>query len=298
MNIQTILVPTDFSDHARRAIDYAIAIAQGSAAKVHVLHTYHLPIPLAVYGGFVIPQDFWDQARNAAARKMEKVTALLEAAGIKGESHLMEETPGYAIERVAEKINADLIVMGTRGLSGLEHVLLGSVAGRTVARAPCPVMTVKAEQSVGEKLTFRNIVVAIDFSDPSDAALSLATDIAGKFGPAHITLVHGCHIPVELEALVAQRGAPVLEKLSAHAEESLAKLLTDLQDQGISCEYVSDHGSPDRVILDVAERVDADLIAMGTHGRKGLAHLVLGSMAERVVRLAKCPVITTKCAPD
>ena len=81
--------------------------------------------------------------RDAAARKLENALQRVTGEGIEAETHLSEMPPAQAIAQTAEKIQADLIIMGTRGLSGLKHVLLGSVAERTIRMAPCPVMTVK-----------------------------------------------------------------------------------------------------------------------------------------------------------
>ena len=92
-----------------------------------------------------IPQDLWTQIRDAAGRKLDKASQTVSAEGLTVETHLTEGANAQAIVEVAVKIGADLIVMGTRGLSGLKHVMLGSVAERTVRLAPCPVMTVKTD---------------------------------------------------------------------------------------------------------------------------------------------------------
>jgi nucleotide-binding universal stress UspA family protein len=142
---QTILVPVDFSAHSDKALDCALMLAKTFGAQVHLLHAYHLPIQVATPDQVIIPRDFWTAVRDSAARKLEKALHKVEAAGITGETHLAELPPAQAITQTAEKISADLIVMGTRGLTGLKHVLLGSVAERTIRSAPCPVMTVKDE---------------------------------------------------------------------------------------------------------------------------------------------------------
>jgi nucleotide-binding universal stress UspA family protein len=140
---ETFLVPVDFSAHSDKALDHAIELAKSFGAKVHVLHAYHLPIQVATPDQIVIPQDFWTSVRDAAARKLEKALHKVTEAGLEGESHLSEMPAAQAIAQTAEKVGADLIIMGTRGLTGLKHVLLGSVAERTIRMAPCPVMTVK-----------------------------------------------------------------------------------------------------------------------------------------------------------
>lgn len=140
-------------------------------------------------------------------------------------------------------------------------------------------------------LRFRRIVVPMDFSAPARRALALARDLAQLAGPSHVMLVHGYHVPPEIEAFAADLIPSYLERLSEQAAEDLSALLSELQDAGVSAEFFSQAGSPERVILDLARDKEADLIVMGTHGRTGLARAALGSVAARVVRAATCPVI-------
>ncbi len=140
---ETLLVPVDFSPHSDKALDCALGLAKAFGSKVHLIHTYHLLIPIASPDQVIIPQDFLSAVRDSAARKLEKTAQKVKAAGVDAETHLAEMPPVQAINQAAEKVGADLIVMGTRGLTGLKHVLLGSVAERTIRTAPCPVMTVK-----------------------------------------------------------------------------------------------------------------------------------------------------------
>ena len=146
MRIQTILVPIDYSPHSGKALQVAIGLAKTFSAKVHLLHAYHLPVSITMPDAVVIPQSFWDSVKDASARKLEKSFETVTREGVQCESHLTAQTPSAAIVETAKQIGADLIVMGTRGLTGLKHVLLGCVAERTVRNAPCPVMTVKIDE--------------------------------------------------------------------------------------------------------------------------------------------------------
>jgi nucleotide-binding universal stress UspA family protein len=143
MKIETILVPVDFSPHSAKALACAIGLAKTFQARIHLLHAYHLPIQVATPDQVIIPRDFWTSVREAAAQKLEKSLQQVTSEGIEAETHLTDMAPAQAIVDAAERTGADLIVMGTRGLTGLKHVVLGSVAERTVRMAPCPVMTVK-----------------------------------------------------------------------------------------------------------------------------------------------------------
>ncbi len=145
MEIKTILVPTDFSEHSTVAVQTAVDLAKTLGASLHLVHVLHFPVLVAAPGQVAIPQDLWTQIRDGAARKLEKAKQGVAASGVAAETHLSEGANAQAIVELAEKVKADLIVIGTRGLSGLKHVMLGSVAERTVRLAPCPVMTVKAD---------------------------------------------------------------------------------------------------------------------------------------------------------
>jgi nucleotide-binding universal stress UspA family protein len=109
-----------------------------------------------------------------------------------------------------------------------------------------------------------------------------------------VILVHAYFVPVEIEALAVIGPEKLLEDIRARAADDLEKILVRLQDAGISAEYDAAPGSPEEVVLRLADDKEVDLIVMGTHGRTGLTHVLLGSVAERVVRAASCPVLTVK----
>ena len=151
---------------------------------------------------------------------------------------------------------------------------------------------------MSEATRFRTIIVPLDFSPESRRALDVARELARSAGPAHLILTHAYFIPVELEALAAQQNLALLDLLSSEASKELERILEDLQNAGISSEFLVSRGYPEQVILELARDKNADLIVMGTRGRTGLAHVVLGSIAERVMRGAPCPVITVKESPE
>jgi nucleotide-binding universal stress UspA family protein len=141
-----ILVPIDFSDHSSAALDLAIDLARTYGATLHLLHCYPIdPGAISPYG-IVIPEGFDRDVREAAGNQLARWADKAAAANVAVEQHLSSMFPAEVIARTAEEIGADLIVMGTRGLSGLKHVLLGSIAERVLRLAPCPVMTVKGPE--------------------------------------------------------------------------------------------------------------------------------------------------------
>lgn len=143
MKIDKILVPVDFSDHSRRALETGAEFAKSFGATVHLLHCYQVPpVGVSPYG-VVVPESFDREVREAAARMANEWREKLDAAGVKSEVSLSAGSPALAISEAAKELGVDLIIMGTRGLSGFKHMLLGSVAERTLRTAPCPVLTVK-----------------------------------------------------------------------------------------------------------------------------------------------------------
>lgn len=148
--IETILVPMDFSTHSEIALDHAVRMGKLFAATIHLLHCHRIDTFSAYpYGPPYIsdlPEDFDKEVRNAASKKLATYREKVEAQGVTVEQHLGEQAPAEAILTAADKIGADLIVMGTRGLTGLKHVVLGSVTERTLRAATCPVLCVKSEE--------------------------------------------------------------------------------------------------------------------------------------------------------
>ena len=148
MQIQKILVPIDFSPSAGKALDVAAEFAEKHDAEVVLLHAYHVSVPMTTHvaaGGPVLPTGFYEQIRENAQHKVDELAEQVAKWGVKASGRAVGEPASIAIVDAAEKLPADLIVMGTRGNTGLKHVLLGSVAERVIRHAPCPVVTVKAD---------------------------------------------------------------------------------------------------------------------------------------------------------
>jgi nucleotide-binding universal stress UspA family protein len=141
--MKTILVPTDFSPHSEKALGVAERLAKLTDGKIHLLHCYQInPGGISPYG-IALPEKFGREVRDAAKKKIEDLEKRVAAEGIEVSVHLTSRFPSQAVSDLAKEIGADLIVMGTRGATGLKHILLGSVAERTLRIAPCPVLTVK-----------------------------------------------------------------------------------------------------------------------------------------------------------
>ena len=149
---------------------------------------------------------------------------------------------------------------------------------------------------MSDALRCRTIVVPTDFSETSHAALDLAGTLAERAGPAEVVLAHARFVPRELEAIALRGPSAVFAELERAAKGELDALVAELGDAGVRARAISREGRPDEVIVSIARDESADLIVMGTHGRRGVSHLFLGSVAERVLRLAPCPVATVGAA--
>ncbi len=143
---RTILVPIDFSEHSSQALDLAIEMAKLHSGRIELLHSFPVVLPPLSPYDTIYPTDFTAKCREAAEAKLEEWRERVHAAGVEVNAKATPEPPSEAIPEFARELNADLIVMGTRGLSGLKHVMLGSVAERTLRGAPCPVLTVRGDE--------------------------------------------------------------------------------------------------------------------------------------------------------
>lgn len=282
-----ILVPIDFSAASEAALAYARMFAGGWDAALHLLHV--TGDRLTPDAGGALPDE------RAALREIrERLTDEDRRRRLK--IRVVERTaPADAILRSAEASDIDLIVMGTHGRTGVAHLLLGSVAETVVRRAACPVLTVRqAPRRVGP---FTRILVPTDFSGPSDAALDCARVLQLRFGAS----IHLLHV-LEDEAVAGPFGAEVFVTESTEAR---AARLRDARERLSHRVSAADResgratseilfGPTAGTIVDYAGDNGFDLILMGTHGRTGLAHLLMGSVAERVIRASVCPVMTTR----
>ena len=149
MKIDTILVPTDFSQDAERALEVATYLAAEFGSRIVLLHAYHIDFPHTSPGftaPVILPDGFYVQCQNEATLRVEALAKETAAKGVEATGVAVERPPSLGILDQIEALPADLVVMGTRGLTGLKHVALGSTAERVVRSATCPVLTVKSDR--------------------------------------------------------------------------------------------------------------------------------------------------------
>jgi nucleotide-binding universal stress UspA family protein len=295
MVFERILVPTDFSEHSDWAIAHALGLARAFGSRLELIHAYQTPGPYDV----VLPADLTAAVRTAAESRLRAGLKHLQGEGVDAGMHLVEDSPPHAIATLATELDADCVVMGTRGLTGLKHVLLGSNAERTMRLAPCPVLTIGRPVPVRGPERPAKLLVPTDFSDTSLQGLEMARQLLAGREAAEITLLHVYEVPVAMRSYMDASREPGFGGLSTRLLEELEALAQPLRSDGVevSVRLLEGHAAP--TIVDLAIDEAADWIVMGSHGRTGLPHVALGSVAERVVRSAPCPTLTVKgAAPE
>jgi nucleotide-binding universal stress UspA family protein len=287
LSIRRILWPTDFSTGAGRAFPYAAALASWHEAELHVLNVKEEGAE--VDASVPISQEDLTDLLTAAGDPPQHVD--LDALTLVQEQR-ENASPPQAIVSYVEDHDVDLVVAGTHGRRGLQRFLIGSVAEEVLRTAPCPVLTVRGEQEVAPAWSVRNILVPMDFSDAALDALRHAKELALTYG-AQITLLHAVEEVVYPSAYGVEPanlpGPQVIDRVEANLAE-LAR--TEVGYEHVTVE--AKVGYAPSTILDYADSHEVDLVVIATHGRTGLERMLLGSVAERVVRRSPAPVFVVK----
>lgn len=288
MAFHTILHPTDFSDASRPAFAEALRLARAAGATLHLLHAAELTLYGPASGALAASDDEHRAALAALA-------GAARAAGVAVATTLRSgEAVAPTIVTVAEEEGADLIVLGTHGRRGLRRFFLGSVAEEVLREAPCPVLTVPARRAEAPHAP-RAVLVPLDLSTASRQALALARRLAAEAG----AVLHLLHVAetVDVPGLYGDVDNPLLDafpEIHARFREEMEAELAATGGPDVPVKYHLEDGRPADVIVDLAAEEGIDLIVLTSHGRTGLSRFVMGSVAERVVRAAPCPVLTVK----
>lgn len=299
--VRRILHPTDFSDSSRSALTRAIFLANRHNAELHLLHVVELhgDDPFNPEHHFPDFEEIYAELVKVAESEMKDLLTEGEGKVLRIREHMERAiAPAPEIVRFVRDYDIDLIVMGSHGRRGIRRFFLGSVAEEVVRTAPCPVMTLRAGQ---DPLRAPHRVVApVDFSNESAEALAVARVMAQTYGaPLHV--VHVVEHPT-----LAHPYEPFYNRTVdfsfPHAAEKLGAALREFLDEVDGPEVVTRfevvEGTPAKAIVEYAESDDPALLVMATHGLTGLEHFLLGSVTERVVRMAHCPVLTLKPKAD
>jgi nucleotide-binding universal stress UspA family protein len=290
---QRVVCGSDFSAASDDALRQALAFA---AEGSRVTFVHGIPLSFAAGLGAPMPMMAADLdkdvlERHARSEYRAQLARVKEGAERAAEIEIVFDDPVSAIVRCAEAGKADLIVVGSRGSTGLRRMALGSVAESVVRHAPAPVLVARPSPASGV------VLVASDLSESSRAAI-VAADAEAKRRGAKLTLLHCMEFAPEMMAMGFAPLVPAAPDdprsrvaLTRRAEEGMRSLLAGL---GVTGQGVVDPGSPRGAVPEAAERLKAELVVVGARGRGRLARLLLGSVAQSVVRHAHCSVLVVR----
>lgn len=300
--LQSLLVPLDGSEFSEGTLSLAQALAKATGGSLHLAHV-HVPHPPDHFlSNTQFHYEGLDLEEYEAHHRDQEQSYLADV-----EARMSKDTPvdtalleGHVAEEVArhaEAVNADLVLITTHGHTGVSRMWLGSVADALIRTTCLPLLVI--HPAVGSHVpapvvTFKHIMVPVDGSDLSASILGPASDLARATG-AKLTLVH----VVSSSAVLGTRIFPVLPDDVAPAMEKAREYLdgkaAELRSQGLTVEaHVEEHEAPGRAIAAIADKLDADVIALATHGYGGLRRALLGSVADKVLRSSPLPLLVQR----
>jgi nucleotide-binding universal stress UspA family protein len=282
MKIRNLLVPVDFSEFSNRAVSYAISLSEIFNARITLLHV------VTLFHEDVKEESLLKKYESKIQQKLKLHQSAANKKGVEVESVLLR---GFsAADKILEFIQEndfDLVVIGSHGRTGIKHLIHGSVSERVVRLSPVPVLTIHHST---KKFDPRTILIPIDFSKFSKTVAQEGISLAQKFNAKIIFLhvieqvMHPAFYAASIESIFQIDPA-----LKARALERLKAFVDGIH---LPSEYLVIEGKAYKEIADCAREKKADLIVMATRGLTGLDYFLMGSNAERVVRMAECSVLT------
>jgi len=273
--MKKILVPTDFSEHAGYALKVAAQIARKNGGEIFLLHMLELPHQGsdAVGSGHDLPEIML--FKNAAINRLEDLMDDPSLADLKVSEVIQFELAFDGIMNISKKNDVDLIVMGSHGANGFKEMFIGSNAEKVVRNSDIPVLIIKKEAGNFEVNKF---VFASDFSDEIKKPFAKVVEFANKFdAELHLVMIN----------------TPSSFKPTHVAQEIMNGFVSNFTINKFSTHIYNDV-NVESGVLNFTNHINADLIGMSTHGRKGLAHFFNGSISEDLVNHALRPVVTFK----
>lgn len=298
MDIKKILWPTDGSKESEESLKMALYLARKYGAEILCLHVSEIHIPVTdLYPTYeTVVMDILKKTEERFGNEFKRIEG--ENPGVRFSSRIVRGSTVDWIIETARSEGAQLIVMGKKGHGLIGSALLGSNTLKVLRSSPVPVLSVKPESDKKE-YDIKKILVPFDISDTAESSLSYSIGLAAKLG-ASITAVYVFWI----DANVYELSPRLVDELEAHSSNELRRRVDEIKAgcarvnekaAGIEVETVVLTGvSPALTITDYARENGFDLIAVSTHGRKGLERVILGSETEKVIREAHSPVLAFK----
>jgi nucleotide-binding universal stress UspA family protein len=305
LNIQNIIVPIDFSTMSMQAIQFARRLARRFGASIHLAHVrqFNYAADFVAPAPPIVPFPFMTYEQDAEQIALKELKKVGSECGVSSAScDVLSGAPAFdEICRLTQTIPADLVVMPTHGRTGLKHVFLGSTAERIVQHSSCPVLVTRGnalQTNNGSRFRIKTILVPVDFSNCSREGLRYAIAFAKEFG-AKIILLHATYLGyVYSTEGTAVYDIPGLQKAARETgERKMRELIQSVNFGAVKFETVFTEGSPVIDICAFAKDHEVDLIITSTHGFTGFTHVLIGSIAEQVVRHAPCSVLVVPSHP-
>jgi nucleotide-binding universal stress UspA family protein len=262
----TILIPTDGSDAATTAARYGLTLAERFDATVHVLSVVD-PDRFATDAVGDVDDLIRRQSERFERRARAAVDRVAAASSVPVDTHVVEGRPAAVLADAIDDYGADLVAMGTHGRSGVDRYLLGSLAERTLRTAHVPVLAVRADGPLDAEPAVESVLLATDGSEGAERAADHAIAVAAATG-------------ARLHALTVGDDDDPAVRVADRAREA-----------GVDATAAARRGRTHETIRKYATDHDVDLVVVGTHGRTGVERVLLGSVAERVLRTATRPVL-------
>jgi universal stress protein E len=296
-----ILVAIDFSEASLAALSHAVLVGKAYDAPITVVHVIppvdstvgFAPGPEAYLTGWRPPEaasELEQRLEASAAEQLHDAVAHHHAEGVDLDYRVLWGAAFRETIHLVQEEGFDLVVVGTRGRSALARVLVGSTSNKLVRKCPCPVWVVQPNG----KASLDAILAPIDFLEVSHESLHLAGALAARFH-CSLHVLHVCAAEYGyLLDLVADDELDLYPPW--HRHEVISQLHEFVKDSGVSIEPVLhvERGDVAQHILSAADRIDAGLIVMGTLGRAGVAGLLIGNTAEKVLHHSHRPLLATK----
>lgn len=304
--LQRVLVALDGSDTSHGALLLAIALSRQYKSELILCTVVDRDAAIVAAqspdGPFMGFDNIVEHYETAARLLLTEAAARTSATGAPTTTMLLDGRPAVAIADYAKEAGVDAIVMGTHGKSGLERMFLGSTAEGVLHLTTVPTFVVHqtgdasfAPAALPTVPEFGRILVAVDDSDPSDAAIAFALDLAA----ATQSRVLCCNAIEQGQffdkaARYGYNPGPLLADLRGHASALIEEKTRAAKERGLTVISIIVEGNAPDAILKAAADNDADLIVVGTHGRRGLQRLFIGSVAESIVRHSVLPVAVVR----
>ncbi|MCE9532885.1 MAG: universal stress protein [Planctomycetes bacterium] len=296
----SILVPLDGSPSAEHALPWALSIAQQEGAALHLVRVHLPPVPIVIGSEIAADIALDDALRKQEASYLEDlVDKLRPTCTVQIQQTLLEGGITEAIHDHAIAIKADLIVLTSHGRGAFARFWLGSVADKIIRHSTVPTLLVRPNDDVAVDLTARpfihRIVIPLDGSELAERIIDPAIKL-GKATGAEFSLVLVLEAVEDIEALAARKiqspGGWFPEATETKAKGYLESVAHRLRGHSLKVyPSVIEHGSAAAAILDYAKNHGNPMIALATHGRSGLKRMILGSVADKIIRGAAMPVL-------